>query len=141
MMTRSKLVSCTPIRLVVLGGFNLIITTAHNEDYCRAAGATHIIDYRTTPYALIPVVVKEITRGPAGIISNAIYTHESQRADWEILESNGGLVPPEILIYRPNQRAIGWLFKCSEACEMTVIQSLGLAMSTAVVCWGPARSR
>jgi NADPH:quinone reductase-like Zn-dependent oxidoreductase len=57
-----------------LSGFNLIITTpsAHDENYCRAAGATHVIDNRATPYASIPAVVKEITKGPVGIILEAI---------------------------------------------------------------------
>lgn len=89
------------LQLAKLSGFNPIITTtsAHNDDYCRAAGATHVIDYRTTPYALIPGVVTEIAKGPVGIIFDPISTYESQRADWEILELNGSLVltlPPAI---------------------------------------------
>ena len=89
------------LQLAKLSGFNPIITTAstHNEDYCRAAGATHVIDYRSTPYALIPDVVKEMAKGPIGIIYDPISTYESQKADWEILEPNGSLVltlPPAI---------------------------------------------
>ena len=82
------------LQLAKLSGFNPIITTAsaHNEDYCRDAGATHVIDYRATPYASIPAVVKEITRGPVGIIFDAISAQESQSADLEILEPSGSLV-------------------------------------------------
>jgi NADPH:quinone reductase-like Zn-dependent oxidoreductase len=82
------------LQLAKLSGFNPIITTAsiRNEDYCRAAGATHVIDYRTTPYASIPATVKEIVKGPVNIIFDAISTHETQQADWEILEPNGSLV-------------------------------------------------
>jgi len=89
------------LQLAKLSGFSTIITTAsaRNEDYCRAAGATHVIDYRTVPYSSLPAVVKEITKGPVGIIYDAISTPESQRADWEILEPNGSLVltlPPAV---------------------------------------------
>jgi len=82
------------LQLARLSGFNPIITTAapHNADYCRAAGATHVIDYRATPYASIPAVVKEIAKGPVGIIYDAVSTPDSQRADWEILEPNGSLI-------------------------------------------------
>jgi NADPH:quinone reductase-like Zn-dependent oxidoreductase len=81
------------LQLAKLSGFNPIITTAstRNEDYCRAAGATHVIDYRTTPYASIPAVVREIVKGPVSIIFDAISTQQSQQADWEILEPNGSL--------------------------------------------------
>ena len=82
------------LQLAKLSGFNPIITTAspQNDDYCRAAGATHVIDYRTTPYASVPAAVKEIANGSVGIIFDAISTPESQRADWEILGPNGSLV-------------------------------------------------
>ena len=82
------------MQLARLSGFNPIITTAspQNDDYCRAAGATHVIDYRTTPYASVPAAVKEIAKGPVGVIFDAISTPESQRADWEILGPNGSLV-------------------------------------------------
>jgi NADPH:quinone reductase-like Zn-dependent oxidoreductase len=93
--------SSLALQLAKLSGFNPIITTAaaHNEEYCRAAGATHVIDYRTTPYDSIPAVVKEITKGPVQVIFDAISTQESQRADLEILGPNGSLVltlPPAI---------------------------------------------
>src|ERR1700730_8487164 len=82
------------LQLARLSGFNPIITTAsaHNEAYCRAAGATHVIDYRTTPYPAVPAVVKDIANGPIEIIYDAISTPESQIADWEILGPNGSLV-------------------------------------------------
>ena len=82
------------LQLAKLSGFNPIITTAsaHNEAYCRAAGATHVIDYRTTPYPAVPAVVKDIANGPIEIIYDAISTPESQIADWEILGPNGSLV-------------------------------------------------
>jgi NADPH:quinone reductase-like Zn-dependent oxidoreductase len=89
------------LQLAKLSGFNPIITTAsaYNEEYCRAAGATHIVDYRITPYASIPTVVKGITKGPVEVIFDAISTQESQKADLEILDPNGSLVltlPPAI---------------------------------------------
>jgi len=89
------------LQLAKLSGFNPIITTAsaHNEDHCRTAGATHVIDYHATPYTSIPAVVKEITKGPVGVIFDAISTEDSQRADLEILEPRGSLVltlPPAI---------------------------------------------
>ncbi|KAI9446985.1 GroES-like protein [Russula earlei] len=82
------------IQLAKLSGFNPIITTASakSEAYCRDAGATHVIDYKTVPYTSIPAVVKEIANGPVGIVYDAISTPESQRADWEVLRPNGSLV-------------------------------------------------
>ncbi|KAI0248915.1 GroES-like protein [Lactifluus subvellereus] len=82
------------LQLAKLSGFDPIVTTASasNENYCRAAGATHVIDYRTTPYASIPAVVREITKGPVGIAYDAISSQETQRASWETLEPNGSLV-------------------------------------------------
>ncbi|KAI9507332.1 GroES-like protein [Russula earlei] len=82
------------IQLAKLSGFNPIITTASakNEAYCREAGATHVIDYRTTPYTSVPAVVKEIAKGPVGVIYDPISTPESQKADWEILGPDGSLV-------------------------------------------------
>jgi NADPH:quinone reductase-like Zn-dependent oxidoreductase len=83
------------LQLAKLSGFNPIITTAstQNEDYCCTAGATHVIDYCVMPYASIPAVNKEITNGPVAVIFNAISMQESQRADLEILDPNGSLVP------------------------------------------------
>ena len=82
------------LQLAKLSGFNPIITTAsaQNKDYCHAAGATHVIDYRAMQYASIPAVVKEITNGPVAVIFDAISMQESQRADLEILDPNGSLV-------------------------------------------------
>jgi hypothetical protein len=37
-------------------------------------------------------VVKEIAKGPVGIIYDAVSTPDSQRADWEILEPDGSLI-------------------------------------------------
>ncbi|KAI9452246.1 GroES-like protein [Russula earlei] len=82
------------IQLAKLSGFNPIITTAStkNEAYCRDAGATHVIDYKTVPYTSIPAIVKEIANGPVGIVYDAISIPESQRADLEVLRPNGSLI-------------------------------------------------
>ena len=82
------------LQLAKLSGFDPIVTTASasNEDYCRTAGATHVIDYRTTPYSSLPATVREITKGPVGIVYDAISSQETQRRSWEVLEPNGSLI-------------------------------------------------
>jgi D-arabinose 1-dehydrogenase-like Zn-dependent alcohol dehydrogenase len=82
------------LQLARLSGFNPIVTTASasNEGYCRAAGATHVIDHHTTPYASVPAVVREIIKGPVGIAYDAISSQETQKASLEILAPNGSLV-------------------------------------------------
>jgi NADPH:quinone reductase-like Zn-dependent oxidoreductase len=90
----SNLSPLQALQLAKLSGFDPIITTASssNEDYCRTAGATHVIDYHTTPYALIPAAIRDITKGPVGIVYDAISSQETQRASWETLGPNGSLV-------------------------------------------------
>ncbi|KAI0029093.1 GroES-like protein [Vararia minispora EC-137] len=82
------------IQLAKLSGFDPIITTAskHNFDYCRAAGATHCIDYHATAYEQLPAAVAAITDKPLGFVYNAIaLSKESQDAAWAILAPNGTL--------------------------------------------------
>ncbi|KAI0067236.1 GroES-like protein [Artomyces pyxidatus] len=82
------------IQLAKLSGFNPIITTAsaRNESYCKAAGATHVIDYRSVPYSDLPAAVAKITGGPIPFVYDAISVPESQKAGWEILAPKGSIV-------------------------------------------------
>ncbi|TFY66360.1 hypothetical protein EVG20_g4720 [Dentipellis fragilis] len=79
------------LQLAKLSGFNPIITTASkaNEEYCKQAGATHVIDYHVTPYSALPAAVTEITPKPIRFVYDAISLEESQKASWEILSSGG----------------------------------------------------
>ena len=81
------------IQLLKLSGFSPIITTAskHNEAYCKAAGATHIIDYHDVPYPELPAAVKKITSEPISVIYDAVALPDVQKALWEILAPNGKL--------------------------------------------------
>ncbi|KAI0057358.1 GroES-like protein [Artomyces pyxidatus] len=82
------------IQLARLSGFSPIITTAsaRNEAYCKAAGATHVMDYNVVPYAELPAAVKAITGGPVPFVYDAISLSESQKASWETLAPNGFVV-------------------------------------------------
>ncbi|TFY66367.1 hypothetical protein EVG20_g4723 [Dentipellis fragilis] len=82
------------IQLLKLSGFNPIISTssARNFDYVRVAGATHVIDYHTTPYASLRAAVEKITSAPIPVIYDAISSEDSQRACWDILAPNGAIV-------------------------------------------------
>ncbi|KAA1476196.1 GroES-like protein [Dentipellis sp. KUC8613] len=93
------------IQLLKLSGFNPIISTAsaHNFDYVKAAGATHVIDYHVTPYPSLPAIVAQITSDPISIVYDAISSDDSQRAGWEILAPKGviavvsGVVKPVVV--------------------------------------------
>ncbi|KAI0267846.1 GroES-like protein [Gloeopeniophorella convolvens] len=82
------------IQLARLSGFSPIITTASasNEAYCLAAGATHVIDYHTTPYTAVPAAIQQITKAPIALAYDAISSADSQKASWEILGPNGNFV-------------------------------------------------
>lgn len=89
------------IQLLKASGFSPIITTASkgNEEYCKSAGATHVIDYKEVPYPELPAAVKKITAEPIPVIYNAISTPDSQHAAWEILAPNGSVavvLPPAV---------------------------------------------
>ncbi|TFY77181.1 hypothetical protein EWM64_g6830 [Hericium alpestre] len=89
------------IQLAKLSGFNPIITTASasNEEYCKRAGATHIIDYHTTPYSALPAAVSQITTKPVELVYAAISSEEAQRAALEVVAKGGYVVltlPPTI---------------------------------------------
>ncbi|KAI0092860.1 GroES-like protein [Irpex rosettiformis] len=81
------------IQLLRLSGFSPIIATAskHNEAYCKAAGATHVIDYHDVPYSDLPAAVKKITSEPISVIYDAVALPDVQKAVWEILAPNGSL--------------------------------------------------
>ncbi|TFY82415.1 hypothetical protein EWM64_g1603 [Hericium alpestre] len=82
------------LQLLKLSGFGPIITTASasNAEYAKAAGATDVIDYHTTPYAELPAAVAKITSTPVPVIYDAISSPESQQASWKILAPKGSLV-------------------------------------------------
>ncbi|EIM90574.1 GroES-like protein [Stereum hirsutum FP-91666 SS1] len=89
------------IQLAKLSGFNPIITTAsaHNEAYCKSAGATHVIDYRTTPYSSLSSVVSSIlldtfgdAHKPIKTIFDTVSIAETNIACWSILASGGTLI-------------------------------------------------
>lgn len=82
------------IQLLKASGFGPIITTAskHNEEYCKSAGATHVIDYHEVPYSEFPAAVKKITPLPIPVVYDAVSTPDAQKAVWEILAPKGKLV-------------------------------------------------
>ncbi|TFY76419.1 hypothetical protein EWM64_g7593 [Hericium alpestre] len=89
------------IQLAKLSGFNPIITTAStsNEEYCKRAGATHVIDYHATPYSALPAAVSQITTEPVELVYAAISSEEAQRAALEVVAKSGYVVltlPPTI---------------------------------------------
>ncbi|KAA1476199.1 GroES-like protein [Dentipellis sp. KUC8613] len=98
------------IQLLKLSGFSPIIATAsaRNCDYVKAAGATHVIDYHTTPYAFLPDAVKAITSAPVPIAYDAISSEDSQKAAWALLAPRGSLVitvVPSAAVGKPGEEA------------------------------------
>lgn len=92
------------IQLAKLSGFNPIITTASasNKAYCESAGATHVIDYRTTSYSALASAVREITSKPIKVIYDAIATSETQVVCWGILSNLGG----KLVVTKPLEKEI-----------------------------------
>jgi NADPH:quinone reductase-like Zn-dependent oxidoreductase len=88
-LTRAR----TAIQLAKLSGFSPIITTAsaHNAAYCASAGSTHVIDYRTTPYAALGAALAAITAAPVSFIFDAVASADSQAAGWAALAPGGTL--------------------------------------------------
>ncbi|VDC06719.1 unnamed protein product [Peniophora sp. CBMAI 1063] len=98
------------LRLAKLSGFGPIITTASksNEEYCLAAGATHVIDYHDVPYADVPATIRSIVgQIPVKIAYDAICTEESQKAAWSVLAPNGALVIAGGMAPRPSGTSQG----------------------------------
>ena len=78
-----------------LSGFSPIIATASgsNEAYCKSAGATHVIDYHSTPYNVLPAKVADILNGaPLPLAFDAISVAESQQAALAAIAPAGRLV-------------------------------------------------
>ncbi|KAI0052285.1 hypothetical protein FA95DRAFT_1379025 [Auriscalpium vulgare] len=93
--------SSVAIQLLKLSGYSPIITTAsaHNEAYCKAAGATHVIDYHKVAYPDLPAAVAQITSAAVSVVYDAISLEDSQKAAWQILASRGNLIvtlPPVV---------------------------------------------
>ncbi|KAI0040040.1 GroES-like protein, partial [Auriscalpium vulgare] len=78
------------IQLAKLSGYDPIITTAsaHNEAYCKAAGATHVVDYHKVPYSALPAAVAEIASS-VPLVYDAISVADSQKASWVIAAPQG----------------------------------------------------
>lgn len=94
-----------------LSGFGPIITTASSQhtEYCKFAGATHIIDYHTTPYSSIPSVVASIL-SPSPTASNplkftwdCIGNEETNALCWTMLAPSGTMIVARCApVYWPN---------------------------------------
>ncbi|KAA1467076.1 GroES-like protein [Dentipellis sp. KUC8613] len=82
------------LQLLRLSGFSPVIATAsaHNEAYVRAAGATHFVDYKVTPYGELASAVARIAGAPVAVVYDAIGSEETQRAGWGLLGDGGALV-------------------------------------------------
>lgn len=87
---------CSALQLARLSGFNPIITTAssNNAEYCKAAGATHVVDYRTVPFSTLPAEVSRITgEAPVSVVYAVTPCDEEvQPVAWSIVAPNGCLV-------------------------------------------------
>ena len=89
------------IQFAKLSGFSPIITTAskHNEEYCKAAGATHVLDYHDVPLSELPNVVAKITGDtPLTLVYNATSDIESHKIGWDMLAENG----TEVIVNPPS---------------------------------------
>ncbi|KZV67571.1 GroES-like protein [Peniophora sp. CONT] len=82
------------LQLLKASGFSPLITTAskHNEAYCKAAGATHVIDHKDVPYTELPAALKEILgETPVSFIYDAWARGGSQQAAFSLLAPGGSL--------------------------------------------------
>ncbi|KZV67572.1 GroES-like protein [Peniophora sp. CONT] len=90
------------LQLLKASGFSPLITTAskHNEAYCKAAGATHVIDHKDVPYAELPVAITEVLcETPVSFIYDAWSRGGSQQAAYSLLAPGGSMctvMPPEV---------------------------------------------
>ncbi|KAH7100758.1 GroES-like protein [Auriculariales sp. MPI-PUGE-AT-0066] len=87
------------LQLLAASGFSPLLTTAskHNEEYCKAAGATHVIDYREVPYAVLPAKVREILHAgseekPLAFIYDAACKDGSEQAAYSLLAAGASMV-------------------------------------------------
>ncbi|KZV75111.1 GroES-like protein [Peniophora sp. CONT] len=97
------------IQLAKLSGFSPIIVTAsqRNAEYCKAAGATHVIDYRETPYAQLHEAISKITTQSIEVVFDAVTREDSAPAGFQALAPGGGMVvllPPPAPI-KPGSRS------------------------------------
>ncbi|KZV65094.1 GroES-like protein [Peniophora sp. CONT] len=81
-------------QLAKMSGFSPIIVTAsqRNTEYCKAAGATHVIDYRETPYSQLPEAVAKITTQPIDVAYDSVAREGSVSASLRALAPGGSLV-------------------------------------------------
>jgi len=83
------------LQLAKLSGFAPIITTAskRNEEYVKAAGASHFIDYNEVPYSDLPKVVSELAGGkPVTLVYDAVSNPDTQKASLAALSPKGSVV-------------------------------------------------
>ncbi|KAH7100757.1 GroES-like protein [Auriculariales sp. MPI-PUGE-AT-0066] len=87
------------LQLLAASGFSPLLTTAskHNEAYCKAAGATHVIDYKEVPYAELPAKIREILQVESeekslAFIYDAACKDGSQEAAFSLLAPGGLMV-------------------------------------------------
>ncbi|KAI0728650.1 NAD(P)-binding protein [Fomitopsis betulina] len=94
------------IQLLKLSGFSPIIATAsaHNFDYLRTLGATHILDRNLTPEAL-QEEIRKITDQPFQTIFDAAGVPETQLLGYDLLASGGTLaaVRPDAIAPEKNR--------------------------------------
>ncbi|VDB88209.1 unnamed protein product [Peniophora sp. CBMAI 1063] len=82
------------LQLLKASGFSPLIATAakQNEEYCKAAGATHVIDHKEVPYADLPAAVKKIVgETPIAFVYDAWAKGESQKAGFSLLAPGGAM--------------------------------------------------
>ncbi|KAI0027304.1 GroES-like protein [Vararia minispora EC-137] len=82
------------IQLAKLSGFDPIITTssASNTEYCKAAGATHVINYKEMPPDQLPAEIRKVISEPFQFIVHASGDANSQKVYWDMLANGGTLV-------------------------------------------------
>ena len=91
---RCRLNAHIALQLLKASGFSPLITTAqaHNEGCCKAAGATHVVDYKTTPYTELPAVVESIVgQTPVTLVYDAAAKGTNIPA-FSVLAPGGGMI-------------------------------------------------
>ncbi|VDB88207.1 unnamed protein product [Peniophora sp. CBMAI 1063] len=90
------------LQLLKASGFSPLIATASktNEEYCKAAGATHVIDHKGVPFSDLPAAVKRIIGDTSlSFIYDAWARGGSQQAAFSLVPSGGALctaMPAEV---------------------------------------------
>lgn len=88
------------IQMAKLSGFSPIITTASSQhaEYCELAGATHVLDYHTTPYSALPSAITTIlstTTTPSKPLKwtfDCIGNEQTNMLCWTVLAPSGTMI-------------------------------------------------